>query len=68
MVPFVCSAIPSASKILATESLISAFSALVLKDPPKEAAAQNGPLVLLENSREPEGKTHQTPFFCKETD
>lgn len=63
MVPFVCSAVPSASKILAVEALISVFSALLLKDPPGEAAAQDDPLVLLEDSRGPEGKAHQSPFL-----
>lgn len=60
--------------LLLAEALISAFSALLLKDYPGEAAAQDDPSLLLEDSRGPEGKTHQstaaTPlfFFPKKTD
>ena len=61
MLTFVYSAIQSASKILATDTggfdvCLSAL--LVLKDYPREAAAQEDSSLLLEDSRRPKGKTH----------
>lgn len=61
MLTFVYSAIPFASKILDmdTRGFDVFFSALlVLKDYPREAAVQEDPSLLLEDSRRPKGKTH----------
>lgn len=57
-----CSAIPSASKILATvdRDFDLCFSVLVLKDYPGESASQGDPSLLLEDSRGPEGKNTKT--------
>lgn len=52
--------LPLKSWLLLTETLISAFSALVLKDYPGESASQGDPSLLLEDSRGPEGKNTKT--------
>lgn len=60
MLTFVHSAIPSACNILATDSrsFDLCFLTPVLKDYPREAAAQENPSLLAEDSRRPKGKIH----------
>ena len=61
MLSFVYSAIISASKILAadTRGFDVCFSSLpVVKDDPREAAVQEDPSLLLEDSGIPKGKIH----------
>lgn len=61
MLPFVYSAIPSLSKVLATDTRdfdIHFSALLVLKDYPREAAVPEDPSLLLVDNRNPEGKTH----------